>query len=102
MKIRETVFFFVLKCTQREHVHNLNGNMARSALNDWYFMNQKFYCLAHLTVVAALVTSPKEPFTLKEPLKIHISIFLYIQHQVLKHSTSSSDAYQNEYKKNTP
>ena len=58
--------------------------MARSALNAWYFMNQKFYCLvAHLTVVAALVTSPKEPFTLKEPLKIHILIFLHIQHQVL-------------------
>ena len=31
-EIRELFFVFVLKCTQREHVHNLNRRWARSAL----------------------------------------------------------------------
>jgi len=32
LKIRKNFFFFVLKCKQKEHVHNLNRRWARSAL----------------------------------------------------------------------
>ena len=32
LKIRKIVFIFVLKCKQKEHVHNLNRIWARSAL----------------------------------------------------------------------
>ena len=28
LKIRKNVFFFVLKCKQKDHVHNLNGRWA--------------------------------------------------------------------------
>jgi len=31
-KIRNIFFFFVLKCKQKEHVHNLNRRWERSAL----------------------------------------------------------------------
>ena len=32
LKIRKIFFFFVLKCKQKEHVHNLNRRWAQSAL----------------------------------------------------------------------
>ena len=32
LKVRKIFFFFVLKCKQKEHVHNLNRRWARSAL----------------------------------------------------------------------
>jgi len=32
LKIRKIFFFFVSKCKQKEHVHNLNRRWARSAL----------------------------------------------------------------------
>jgi len=32
LKIRKIFFFFVLKCKQKEHAHNLNRRWARSAL----------------------------------------------------------------------
>ena len=32
LKIRKTFFIFVLKCKQKEHVHNLNRRWVRSAL----------------------------------------------------------------------
>jgi len=32
LKIRKIFFFFVFKCKQKEHVHNLNRRWARSAL----------------------------------------------------------------------
>ena len=41
LKIREIVFFFVFKCKQKEHVHNLNRRWARSALNPKYLINKE-------------------------------------------------------------
>ena len=39
-EIRELFFVFVLKCTQREDVHNLNIRWARSALKALYYKYQ--------------------------------------------------------------
>ena len=38
-EIRELFFVFVLKCTQREHVHNLNRRWARSTLKALVLVN---------------------------------------------------------------
>ena len=37
----QNFFFFVLKCKQKEHVHNLNRRWARSALKAWYLYDNE-------------------------------------------------------------